>query len=411
MALLSAEVIADLGVPVTFITGDRAEDCPLDRSKIEVIAIGGSPTTEGRTLRNGLVGLYNPATQAKVSAFVATRDTPGTVYHLHNWTKILTPSVFTALRPVSSRLFISAHDFSIVCPTIAYSNYQKAGEACPLTPLSLACIGTNCDRVSYVDKLWRVVRSAERRAFLNFERTGALVGIIHPDIGEYYTRGGVPAQQLRVIRNPVTPYTATRVEAENNSDLFFIGRVVYEKGIDLAAEAARRMGRRLRVVGDGAAREQLAERYPEVVFEGWSDHARISKLITEARALLVTSRLPEGFTLVAHEAMRSGIPVVAFADVDCQEAAAIGGAITVPPRSVENLVEGLRRLEDDDAVATMSKIAFAEGPRFSNTRETWRDAMLGHYQELLTREAAAATPSSRDAGDHGPRQPATAMAR
>ena len=47
----------------------------------------------------------------------------------------------------------------------------------------------------------------------------------------------------------------------------------------------------------------------------------------EARALLVTSRLPESFTLVAREAMRGAVPVIAFADVDCKEADLIGGAI------------------------------------------------------------------------------------
>jgi glycosyltransferase involved in cell wall biosynthesis len=386
MALQSAEAMAEIGLPVTFITGDSAQGCTLDRSKIEVIPINGTPISENANLRNAAVGLFNPRTKATLDRFIAERDTPGTVYHLHNWTKILTPSVFLALQPVASRLFITAHDFSLVCPTIAYSNYQKGGEACPLTPLSRACIGTNCDRASYLHKLWRVVRSVERKVFLDIRRKGALVGIIHPDIGEYYTRGGVPADQLRVVRNPVSPFSETRIAAENNSDLFFVGRVVHEKGVDLAVEAARRIGRRLRVIGDGDLREQLAARYPEVVFEGWRTHAEISELMKEARTVLVTSRLPEGFTLVAHEAMRSGIPVVAFSDVDCKEADLLGGAIAVPPREVESLVDGLRRLESDEAVATMSKVAFAEGHRFSNTRATWRAAMLGHYHELLAHD-------------------------
>jgi glycosyltransferase involved in cell wall biosynthesis len=402
MALQSAEAMAEVGIPVTFITGDAAEACKLDRSRIEVISIDGTPISERVSVRNAAVGLFNSKTKAALDRFIAERDTPGTVYHLHNWTKILSPSVFLALRPVASRLFITAHDFSLVCPTIAYSNYQKGGEACPLTPLSRACITTNCDRASYLHKLWRVIRSAERKIFLDIRRKGALVGIIHPEIGEYYTRGGVPPEQLRVVRNPVSPYSETRIAAENNSDLFFVGRVVHEKGVDLAVEAARRIGRRLRVIGDGDLREQLAAKYPEVVFEGWRTHQEISALMQEARTVLVTSRLPEGFTLVAHEAMRSGIPVVAFSDVDCKEASELGGAIAVPPRAVESLVEGLQRLESDDAVAVMSKIAFAEGYRFSNTRASWREAMLSHYRELLARSRHGLTPGANPANRNVP---------
>jgi glycosyltransferase involved in cell wall biosynthesis len=382
MALLSATAAADMNVPITFIAGDTAEHCPLKPTSVEIIALNGSPI-KGSFREHGIVGLSNPSARALIENFIATRDTPRTVYHLHNWSKILSPSVFQALRPVSSRLFISAHDFSLVCPNVVYTNYQKGGCACPLTPLSAACIFTNCDRISYLHKIWRVTRSIKRRLAINFSETGALVGIIHPDMAEYFLRAGVPRERLRVVRNPVRPFTKERVKAEANSDLFFIGRIVHEKGIDLAAEAARLTGRRLRVIGDGEIKSELAQQYPEVVFEGWLTHEQIGPLITEARGLIVSSRLPETFTLAAHEAMLSGIPVVAFSDVDCQEAAAIGGAIVVPPREAASLAEGLRLLDDDDTVERISRIAFEQGSRFSNTTETWMNALFKHYSDLI----------------------------
>lgn len=389
MALLNVDEMVKAGVAVTLITGDSAEDCPVDRSKVEVIALGASPPDETRLLESSGRALFNESARRLVAQFISERDTPGTVYHLHNWSKIFSPSIFLSLRSVSSRLFMSAHDFALVCPTLSYSNYQRDGAPCHLTPLSTKCVLTHCDRQSYLHKLWRVTRSLALRRFLDIANSGALVGVIHPDMAEFFTRGGIPQKSLRVVRNPVRPYSAERIAAERNSDIFLIGRVVHEKGVDLAAEAARQVGRRLRVIGDGDARPALQARYPEVVFEGWRTHDQISALIRDARAVVVPSRLPETFTLVAHEAMRSGVPVVAFSDVDCSEAAALGGAIVVPPREIADLAAGLRRLDDDTQTAAISRIAFAEAPRFSNTAETWRSAMLEHYGELLAQPPGA----------------------
>jgi glycosyltransferase involved in cell wall biosynthesis len=394
MALLSAEQMASAGIPVTFIAGDDAEDFPLDRSKIEVLALGGSPPHEGRYARQSAVGFYNARARRLLQDFIAARDTPGTVYHLHNWSKILSPAVFLALRKVSARLFISAHDYAMVCPTLSYSN-MKAGGPCRLTPLSPACLASACDRRSRLHKLWRVGRLIERRWFMDVSKTRASVGVIHPDMLEYFTRGGIPRERLRVVRNPTVAYSSQRVRAEANRDLFFIGRVVHEKGVDLAAEAARRAGWRLRVVGDGDMRQAIQSRYPEVVFEGWRNHAQIGELIREARAVILPSRMPETFTLVAHEAMRSGVPVVAFEDVDCREAAQLGAAIVVPPREVSSLVEGLRRLDDDVAVARMSQLAMKHAHLFSNTTATWRAAMLECYAELLGCASGAAASDAR----------------
>jgi glycosyltransferase involved in cell wall biosynthesis len=382
MALLSAEVMAETGIPVTFVTGDTGESCPLDRAKIEVISLGSAPLAERPFLGAATEGLYSREAFSRVRDFIAQRDTRGTIYHLHNWSKILSPSIFRALRPVSSRLFLSAHDFALVCPNLSYSNFQKGGEVCTLRPLSAQCILTNCDSRTYGHKLWRVARSSVLRVVFDFAQARALVGIIHPTMSEFYERGGIPRDRIRVVRNPVVPFTAERVKAEDNQDLFFIGRVVHEKGVDLAAEAARLSRRHLRVIGIGEAQAEIAKRYPEVVFEGFRSHAEIGEMIREARAVIVSSRLPEAFTLVAHEAMRSGIPVVTFSDVDCQEAAEIGAAIVVPPREAANLARGIQQLEDRGAIREMSQTAFKEGWRFSHTVEEWRDVLIGNYAEL-----------------------------
>jgi glycosyltransferase involved in cell wall biosynthesis len=388
LALLNARLFAEIDIPVTFIAGDDGERSPIDRDKIEFLPLGGAPLLDRSLVNRSVSGIYNREVGGLIADYIADRDTPRTIYHLHNWSQIFSPSVFLALKPVASRLFISAHDFSLVCPNISYTNFQNDSAPCMLKPLSRACLLTHCDRRSYSHKLWRSARSISLRYTLHLTQSKTMIGIIHPSMSERYERGGIPRNRLQVLRNPVNPFTTERVKAEDNSDIFFVGRVVHEKGVDLAAEAARLAGRRLRIIGDGDMRAALEKRYSNIAFEGWKSHDEIGQLIREARAMLVPSRAPEAFTLVAHEAMRSGVPVIAFSDVDCQEAADIGGAIVAPPREASSLAGAIRRLDDNRVTERMSRIAFAEGWRFSNTSDTWRSALLDQYSKLLTQSVA-----------------------
>ena len=106
-------------------------------------------------------GLYNRRALTTLAEWIARNDTPETVYHLHVWSQVLSPSAFVALAAVRQRMLITAHDFFLVCPNGAYANYTT-GETCALKPLSARCLTTACDKRNHAHKLWR--RGAPGRA-------------------------------------------------------------------------------------------------------------------------------------------------------------------------------------------------------------------------------------------------------
>jgi glycosyltransferase involved in cell wall biosynthesis len=89
----------------------------------------------------------------------------------------------------------------------------------------------------------------------------------------------------------------------------FVGRLAVEKnlpgflGLDLP-------GTKL-VVGDGPARAQLEERYPDAVFVGTKRGAELASYFRRADVFVFPSRT-DTFGLVLAEAMASGTPVAAF---------------------------------------------------------------------------------------------------
>ena len=89
----------------------------------------------------------------------------------------------------------------------------------------------------------------------------------------------------------------------------FVGRIWEEKGIlELLQSLAGRYP--LTVVGDGPRRQELAQRYPQVVFKGWLSPDAVAHEMRQARAVVMPSLHLEAFGLVVAEALALGVPVV-----------------------------------------------------------------------------------------------------
>lgn len=83
------------------------------------------------------------------------------------------------------------------------------------------------------------------------------------------------------------------------------------KRVDLAVEAATRLGRRLLVAGAGPEESRLRARAgPTVEFLGWRADHEVAELLAGCRALLFPG--VEDFGIVPLEAMAAGRPVIAF---------------------------------------------------------------------------------------------------
>jgi glycogen(starch) synthase len=104
--------------------------------------------------------------------------------------------------------------------------------------------------------------------------------------------------------------------------LLCLGRVIADKGFDLALTAFAAVSQRfplarLVIAGDGPSRSDLMHLTAElglkdcVEFIGWVAPEKIPELINRATAVIVPSRWPEPFGLVALQAAQMARPVVA----------------------------------------------------------------------------------------------------
>ncbi|KRT71333.1 MAG: glycosyltransferase, partial [Candidatus Rokubacteria bacterium CSP1-6] len=123
------------------------------------------------------------------------------------------------------------------------------------------------------------------------------------------------------------------------------------KRVDLAVEAANRLGVRLVVVGSGPEERRLrALAGPTVEFLGWRADAEVADLYARCRALLFPG--VEDFGIVPLEAMASGKPVIAYDLGGGRETVVpLAAGMESPtglffsPQTVDALVDAVRRFE------------------------------------------------------------------
>ena len=386
LALLQARMLAQRGFEVCFVAGDRDPNADLAALGVTLFNAGTDPLMKAPPHVAATRGLWSRPVQALLDKVISETDTPDTVYHVHSWSKTLTPSAFRALARVAPRVFIHAHDFFLACPNGGFMDYQ-AMKPCSRTPLSVSCLTTQCDKRNLAQKGWRVSRQLLLRKSLPRTAPWGGILVIHPKMTDLLVQSGYPRDRIHTVRNPANALTARRIPAEKNARFLFIGRVEAEKGIEDVVAAARKAGVALTVVGDGPLREPLAAAHPDVRFTGWLDRQDIHAEAEGARALLMPSRYPEPFGLVAAEASLSGLPVVT------SQTAMLGSEITagrigwscdtLDTAAFAALLKQIADLPDTEMEA-LSKRAFSGDAGLCLTPDAWLDAQVSLYERAIS---------------------------
>ncbi|MEA1952491.1 MAG: glycosyltransferase, partial [Planctomycetota bacterium] len=157
-----------------------------------------------------------------------------------------------------------------------------------------------------------------------------------------------------IIYPPVDTEFYTPTDTPREDFYLYAGALAPYKRVDLAVEAANRLGKRLIVIGSGTEREKLQRMAgPTVTFKGWSTDEDIRDHIRRARALIFPAN--EDFGIVPLEAQACGTPVIALAQggatetvlgIDTHNAmAARGTGIFFDEQAPKSLMAAIDRME------------------------------------------------------------------
>lgn len=294
----------------------------------EVEVVAGEVRHEGASR---LRDLWDPAARRLICKR-SGRFSPDVVHH-HNIARELSASVLTATPGVPA--VMTVHDLRLL----------GAREHAARTPRGVAELLTTS-----------VVRRTARR------RLAATIAV-SDRVGVELRRRGFP--RVSTVPVPVAPPLHPPRPVAKCRDVAMLARLAPDKGVDVAIAAFANVvadggDGRLLIAGDGPSRELLersaARLDGRVSFLGRLDEDEVSDLLGRVRVVVVASqpsRRPEGSSLAMVEAAAHGRPVVASDDPAVREVAVVlGGSVLVPAADVVALAAELKRLLDDDDLAT-----------------------------------------------------------
>lgn len=213
---------------------------------------------------------------------------------------------------------------------------------------------------------------AERRLFINsmqktylrtlgswiFKNATMVICLTKSDANEIM-KLGCPRDEIRIISNPVdVDAFRPRPELEKDNIAIWVGRFVFEKGLDTLIKAAKEVvdqnsSVRFILVGDGplAGRvKHLVTKYQlqkNVALTGAIEPQRVNELLSKAAVFVFTS-LKEGLPKVVLEAMSSGKAVVASDIPGVDEVISNGeNGILIPKDDPRAFAEGICQIMDD----------------------------------------------------------------
>jgi glycosyltransferase involved in cell wall biosynthesis len=230
------------------------------------------------------------------------------VVHAHNVHPLLGWRALAAARAAGARTVLHLHNYRLVCAIgVAY----RYGEPCyrchgrdTLPGVRHRCRGSYAEAVAYATGLAR-----QQPRLL--QHADALVAVSDA-LAERLSAMGIPRERMTVVRNAVRSI-ADASRAEHGAYALAAGRLVEEKGFDVAIRAARDAGVPLRIAGAGPdeARLRALAAGGDVAFLGRLCGDALARERRGAAALLAPARSDDPCPMAVIEAMADGVPVLA----------------------------------------------------------------------------------------------------
>ena len=193
-------------------------------------------------------------------------------------------------------------------------------------------------------------------------------------------------ERLDVVENGLELPVPSPVPAHGR--VLAVGRLIEDKGMDVAIAACARAGVPLTIAGEGPERvalEALARRLgADVEFAGHVRPEGMHERYAAARVVVLAARRGEGLPNVLLEGLAHGRPVVATPCAGTRDLIEDGvNGVLVPPGDVEALAGALARLTSDpSAAARLAAAGRATAERFAWDRvEPKLEAALARWSQ------------------------------
>jgi glycosyltransferase involved in cell wall biosynthesis len=307
----------------------------------------------------------------------AVRRIGAEVVHAHNLHPLFGWRALAAAQAAGARTVLHLHNFRLFC---AIAVGYRDGAICfrcrgrnTAPGLRLRCRGSLAEAAAYAYGLHRqqpeIFAHANVFVAVSEATAGRLIGL------------GLPAERTRALTNFVPAQAfADHSTAHDGGYALVSGRLVEEKGFDMAIDAAREAKVPLVIAGQGPDEARLRQLAvgAEVRFTGQVTPEALRDLRRGAGAVLVPSRWEEACPYAALDALADGVPVLASNRGGLPEL--MGAESVLPVQDPAAWGRALARLWGDPQARRQRGAAALQRARDLFSEERYYDRLMRIYR-------------------------------
>lgn len=384
IAFYTARKLAEKGNQVYFFSAVPPIAGDLKKQNIKVICLNQKDIlNEPNRLQAAIRGIWNIRASKEMEALLRKLSPSNTVLHIHGLQKAISTSILAKAHHMGFRIIYHLHDYGMACPNLGFFDYKRQ-MICHKKAMGIACVCTNCDRRSYIQKVWRMARQLVQIKFGGLpEYVDAFIYISSFSLD--FLKPYIPkSTKLFFVQNPLEVEKKPLMDIEGNKSFLFIGRLSPEKNPVFLARAAAELQVPVIFLGDGTEADKIKKINPKAKLMGWVAHERLYDYISKSRALIFPSILGETQGLSAFEAQAYGLPVIVSDTCAAREAIVDGqSGLLFRNNSLDSLKKCMSELLSDDVAKRMSVNSYSEFWNHHNNKDAYIDRLLSIYQKVL----------------------------
>lgn len=304
--------------------------------------------------------------------------------HVHNTFPLISPALYWMAERLRIPVVQTLHNFRLVCPQAMLLRDGRVCEDC-LGKLPWRAVARKCYRESVMQSAVSALMLTAHRAIGTFHERVTHYIALNPFSRDKFIEGGLPAERISVKPNFFASDRAPQWEARAGG--LFVGRLSFEKGLDVLSGAAQRLsGCGMKVVGRGPLESETSRAFG-AGYLGYRTQQEVVGLLQKSLYLVTPSTCYENFPLVVVEAFASGTPVIASRHGSF--AALVEDGVTgllFTPGDADDLAEKMAWAEaHPEEMKHMGRAARAEYERKYTPEENYR--LLMHIYRRAMQEA------------------------
>ncbi len=325
--------------------------------------------------------------EAKKKIMQVIDDFKPDIVHMNNINFQLTPSIIYGIKKRKISLVQTVHDYQMICPNHLLYNFDKNTpcEKC-VRGSHINCIKNRCIHGSLVKSIIGVIEAKLYSFFKTYKKVDLFVCPSNFLENKLLSARKYYDGKTITIHNFINKEKFANTNQKDESYIVFVGRLSKEKGIENIAQTAKLLPEYEFVIAGSGPDEDILKDISNIKLAGFLTGDELTKLMGNAKVLLLPSVCYENCPLSILEAHALGVPVVTMNSGGMAELVKDGvtGTLVDEPTPEGIALKLKETIDNDDYYKAIKENCKNEKNNILSV-ETYADILVKEYEKLVAR--------------------------